>query len=99
MVSKEIQEPFRACLAAAVPAWRELLGDRLVSVVLYGSVARRTARPDSDLDVLVVAEGFAAVRPSAEDRWSRRGKPLVPPRAFHRCSGVSSPRRPTKHGR
>jgi predicted nucleotidyltransferase len=30
------------------------LGDQLVSVLLYGSQARRQARPDSDIDVLVV---------------------------------------------
>jgi predicted nucleotidyltransferase len=30
--------------------------DRLVSVVLFGSVARGTMRPDSDIDVLIVAE-------------------------------------------
>lgn len=30
-------------------------GSRLVSVVLYGSVARGTMRPDSDIDVLIVA--------------------------------------------
>lgn len=56
-----MQEPFRACLTAALDAWEELLGDRLVSVVLYGSVARGTARPDSDIDVLVVAEGLEGV--------------------------------------
>jgi predicted nucleotidyltransferase/DNA-binding HxlR family transcriptional regulator len=36
----------------------EKLGDRLESVVLFGSVARGTWRKDSDLDLLVVAEGF-----------------------------------------
>jgi predicted nucleotidyltransferase len=30
------------------------LGDQLVSVFLYGSQARRQARPDSDIDVLVI---------------------------------------------
>lgn len=30
-------------------------GDRLVSLVVFGSVGRGTSRPDSDLDVLVVA--------------------------------------------
>lgn len=32
----------------------ELYGDRLVHVILYGSQARGDARPDSDVDVLVV---------------------------------------------
>ena len=32
-------------------------GDRLRGVVLYGSEARGQARPDSDIDVLVLLEG------------------------------------------
>lgn len=35
---------------------RRFYGERLVSLVLYGSVARGTMRPDSDIDLLVVAE-------------------------------------------
>jgi predicted nucleotidyltransferase len=34
-----------------------LYGDRLDRVLLYGSRARGDARPDSDVDVLVVLEG------------------------------------------
>jgi predicted nucleotidyltransferase len=30
--------------------------DRLVSLVLYGSTARGTMRPDSDIDILIVAD-------------------------------------------
>lgn len=33
--------------------------EKLASVVVFGSVARGTARTDSDVDVLVVSEGFA----------------------------------------
>lgn len=33
---------------------QELYGDRLFSVLLYGSVARGEANADSDIDVLVV---------------------------------------------
>ena len=33
------------------------LGDRLDAVVLFGSRARGEARPDSDIDVLVVVRG------------------------------------------
>ena len=35
----------------------ELLGDRLDTIYLYGSHARGNARPDSDIDVLVVIQG------------------------------------------
>jgi len=35
----------------------QLLGDRLEAVYLYGSQARGDARPDSDIDVLVVLRG------------------------------------------
>ena len=34
-----------------------LLGDRLVGIYLYGSQARGDAKPDSDIDVLVVVSG------------------------------------------
>ena len=47
-----------AALATAADAWRESLGQRLVSLVLFGSVARGEARDGSDIDLLVVAEGF-----------------------------------------
>jgi predicted nucleotidyltransferase len=51
-------EPIRAALAAALEAWSVLLGARLVSLVLFGSVARGEARESSDIDLLVIAEGF-----------------------------------------
>ena len=37
---------------------RSRLGDRLVSLVLYGSRARGTHRDDSDIDVLIVVEAL-----------------------------------------
>jgi len=42
---------------------RELAGGGLVTVALYGSRARGDARPDSDIDLLVVCEGAAGERP------------------------------------
>lgn len=56
-VPESLQEPFRAALAAAAEAWIER-GERLISIVLFGSVARSEARPTSDIDVLLVAEGL-----------------------------------------
>jgi predicted nucleotidyltransferase len=38
------------------------LGDRLVSVVLYGSVARGEHTPSSDIDLLIVARGLPESR-------------------------------------
>jgi len=60
-------------------------GQRLVSLVLFGSVARGQARPTSDIDLVIVAEGLP--RSLAERRrpflqsWERvraaRGLPHV----------------------
>lgn len=50
-----LQEPFRAALVAATEAWLDRVP--LISIVLFGSVARRDARSTSDVDVLLVAEG------------------------------------------
>ena len=48
----------RTALTAAADAWIAGLGPRLVSIVLFGSVARGDAIETSDIDLLVVAEGF-----------------------------------------
>ena len=53
-----LQEPFRSALAAASEAWAADLGERLISLVLFGSVARGRARDSSDIDLVVIAEGF-----------------------------------------
>jgi len=36
---------------------QQAFGDRLRGVILYGSEARGTAEPDSDIDLLVLLEG------------------------------------------
>jgi predicted nucleotidyltransferase len=65
----------RAALEAAVPSWRAQLDARLVSLVLFGSVARGDAREDSDVDLLVVAHGYphslAERRRPLLDDWAR----------------------------
>jgi len=45
-------------LQDAVAMTHRLLGEQLVSVVLYGSRARGDARPDSDFDLLIIAHSL-----------------------------------------
>jgi predicted nucleotidyltransferase len=47
--------PFVAAVAAAI---RATYGERLRAIALFGSVARRTARMDSDLDLLLIVDGL-----------------------------------------
>ena len=57
-VPASVPEPFRRCIAIAGDAWCALLGPRLRSLVLFGSVARGESTAQSDIDLLVVAAGF-----------------------------------------
>ncbi len=50
------RDHFDRILSGLVPACEAVYGPRLVSVALFGSVARGTMRPDSDIDLLIVAE-------------------------------------------
>ena len=53
-----VPEPFRTSIVTASDAWSTLLGPRLRSLVLFGSLARGQATARSDVDLLVIAEGF-----------------------------------------
>lgn len=64
----ELNETLRGLAREYAEAVEALLGESLVSVVLFGSVARGEATPLSDIDVLVVAEGLPP------DRWARRDR-------------------------
>jgi len=44
-----------------------VFGDRLQGVVLYGSEARGDARPDSDIDLLVLLDGLPH---EPDDSWA-----------------------------
>ena len=61
MIAGELRE----ALDAYVVALRRRYGDGLVSVVLFGSRARGEAKPESDVDVLIVVRGLP------RKRWDR----------------------------
>lgn len=53
----EMSSDLRKALTDAKQRLQETYGNRLRSVVLYGSHARGEAGPDSDVDLLVVLQG------------------------------------------
>ncbi|MEM2550444.1 MAG: nucleotidyltransferase domain-containing protein, partial [Nitrososphaerota archaeon] len=53
-----LQWPYGEVLSLLVERLLERFGSDLVSVVVYGSVARGEARRDSDVDLLIVLKGM-----------------------------------------
>lgn len=69
---------------------RRHYGQNLVSVVLYGSVARDTFRPDSDIDVLIVCDNLPKGRVKRmEDFIEHVEKPLSSELASLRAEGIT----------
>lgn len=64
-LSRVRQEVYRPILRRVMLEVRRRLGDELVSLVVFGSVARGSAKAGSDVDLLVVAEGLP---PSMSER-------------------------------
>ena len=64
-------ETYEPLVARFVSLVLEAMADRIVSIVLYGSVARSEARPESDMDLLLVTE-------SAPPSYRARLEPMLP---------------------
>ena len=62
MTSPPLSPEWSALAGRVVAEYRAAIGDDLVAIALFGSVARGRARPDSDLDLYVVTR-----RPSLGD--------------------------------
>ncbi|MBI5525736.1 MAG: nucleotidyltransferase domain-containing protein [Deltaproteobacteria bacterium] len=61
-MTANVREPYGKLLDDFVAALKKSFGDNLVSVVLYGSVARGEARKDSDIDVCLVFRSLPKCR-------------------------------------
>jgi len=53
-----LAEPYRTVVARLLDGLRARFGDDLVSLVVFGSVARGEAGPGSDIDVLIIIRGL-----------------------------------------
>ncbi len=51
-----VRKCFDELLGALADKCKEFYGERLVSLLVYGSVGRGTMHPDSDIDLFIVAE-------------------------------------------
>lgn len=61
---------FEHLLTRVAEACRRHYGSRLVSLAVFGSVGRGTPRPDSDIDLLIVAEPLPDGRTARVDEFS-----------------------------
>ncbi len=81
MCCKELSgicDPYRLVLSRLVDALLKFFGDDLVSVVLYGSVARGEAKRDSDIDLVVVVRGLPRSRFRRQDLFMEAERELEP---------------------
>lgn len=66
--TSESEGGFLNCLCGRL---KEAFGDNLCSVVLFGSQARRTARPDSDIDIMLVLKDLPSSRLERHEKVAR----------------------------
>lgn len=57
-----LREQFQAIVDALREASVDFYGEHLVSAAVFGSVARGSMRPDSDIDLLLVVDGLPSGR-------------------------------------
>ncbi len=76
-------------LSKLLAACRQHYGARLVSVAVLGSVGRGTPHPDSDLDLLVVAEGVPDGRLARVRDFQVVEATLVPDLAEAHAAGLA----------
>lgn len=81
---------FDRIVSALPSACLQVYGKRLRSLALFGSVARGTPRPDSDIDLLLVVDDLPAGRMARMAGFERVEEALQPQLAQARSEGVNT---------
>lgn len=77
-------------LTELVTACHRHYGSRLVALAVFGSIGRGTARPDSDVDLLIVADGLPDGRVARAADFHAVESALAPVVADARRAGVAA---------
>lgn len=71
-------ESFKKTLERVLKACLEVYGEDLVTLAVFGSVARGTPSPESDIDILIVAENLPSGRLRRMERFAEVEELLNP---------------------
>jgi len=85
----DLNQHFERLVGDLLEACRQHYADRLVSVVVYGSVGRGVPGPESDLDVLIVADGLPRGRIGRVTEFLRVESQLASRLAEMRAAGLA----------
>jgi predicted nucleotidyltransferase len=85
-----LREHVEQLLADVAAATHRYYGDRLVSLVAFGSMGRGTPRPDSDLDLLIVANLLPDGRPARLEEFASVERALGPRLVAARDGGFAT---------
>lgn len=84
-----MQRGLEDLLAAVLAACRQHYAERLVSLAVFGSVGRRVPRPDSDVDLLIVARDLPRGRVARAADFRAVEQAVAPRLAALRSEGIT----------
>ncbi len=85
-----LRENFDRLLTATLKAVQDHYRERLVALAVYGSVARGTAREDSDVDLLIVCDSLPLGRIRRIEEFDKVEKRLEPVLRSLQNHGIST---------